>query len=101
MTIIYYFVGKMLSWLKMKNNIAVWCNTEGKAEKFIKYIESIGLTWYGFSIFGYACYDKYKSDTCYCLSNSGNGIQYGSHEYFASTGYEIVSFDKFMEEVGK
>ena len=83
----------------MKNNIAVWCDTEEKAEKFIKYAKSIGLNWHGFSIFGYTCYDKYKSDTCYCLSNSGNGIQYQSHDYFKEAGYEIIEFDKFMENL--
>ena len=85
----------------MKNNIAVWCNTEEKAEKFIEYAKSIGLIWCGFSIFGYACYDKYKSNTCYCLSDSRNSVQYGSHEYFDSIGYEIINFDRFMKEVGK
>lgn len=83
----------------MKNNVAVWCNTEEKAEKFIEYAKSIGLTWYGFSIFGYICYDKYKSDTCYCLSDGGNSIQYGDCSHFASIGYEIIDFDRFMEKL--
>ena len=83
----------------MKSNIAVWCDTEEKAEKFIKYIESIGLVWYGFSIFGYTCYNKYKSGTCYCLSDSGNSIQYQSYNYFKENGYKIIEFDKFIENI--
>ena len=81
----------------MKNNIAVWCNTEEKAEKFIEYAKSIGLTWYGFSIFGYACYDKYKSDTCYCLSDTGNSIQYSGIDYFKEVKFDIIEFEDFTK----
>jgi hypothetical protein len=81
----------------LKHNMSIHCDTLEKSEKFIEYIKSQKYIWHGFSLFGYTCWDNYKEDTCYCLSDSGNSIQYSGLDYFKENGYEIIEFEKFMK----
>ena len=46
---------------------------------------------------GHTCWYNYKEDTCYCLSDSENSIQYSSINHFAEIGYEIIKFDEFIK----
>ena len=81
----------------LKPNIAIHCDTYDKSEKFIEYIKSQKYIWYGFSLFGYTCWDNYKENTCYCLSDSGNSIQYADRLRFENLGYKIIKFDEFIK----
>ena len=81
----------------IKPNIAIHCDTLEKSEKFIEYIKSQKYIWHGFSLFGYTCWDNYKENTCYCLSYSGNSIQYADRLRFENLGYKIIKFDEFIK----
>ena len=83
----------------LKHNIAIHCNTLEKSEILIKYFRRVGYNWFSGSIFRETCWDFYEENTCYCLSDTGNSIQYSGIDYFKEVKFDIIEFEDFMKSV--
>ena len=81
----------------LKHNMSIHCDTLEKSRALIGYLMKKGFYWFDGSVFKETCWDNYKEDTCYCLSDSGNSIQYSGLDYFKENGYEIIEFEEFMK----
>ena len=79
----------------LKPNIAIHCDTYDKSDMLLGFLINSGYNW-SMSV-GHACWYSYKENTCYCLSDSGNSIQYSGLDYFKENGYEIIEFEEFMK----
>lgn len=67
-----------------KDNLAIHCDTEEKANKFIEKSNKTDK-WGNFKNY----YKVYEEKTCYC-----NDYQYGDLEYFIENNYTIYEFDE-------
>ena len=85
--------------MKINKNMAIHCKTKEEAQQLIEYLTLNGLQWYETSAFGEYSYDAYKENTCYCISDSGNCIQYSGIGYFMTNMYNIICFEKFIKNI--
>ena len=75
-----------------KGAYVMHCDTEEKANTFLKYLDSAGETWKsGCSYINNARWGEFKADTCYAF-NKG---QYYDLNFYRLYGFEILEFDDF------
>ena len=65
--------------------IAVHCDTKEKSDKFMKYLESVGLG-------SLNTYHVYNERTCYEYPRT---LKYSDKKYFTDNNYIVVDFDQF------
>lgn len=77
--------------------IAVYCDTEEKANDFLKLLQASDFIWrIGEKLTENNNYSIYTSATCY--SGNGNYIKFGEVSYYKKENYEIITYDEFMNE---
>lgn len=75
-----------------KGKFVVHCGTAEGAELFLRYLDSVGATWYdGKSYLTNTNWQEYKRQTCYAF-NLG---KFGSKDYYAKRGYTILEIYDF------
>ena len=79
----------------LEHNIAIHCDTYDKSDRLLGLLINNGYYWD--MPLGHTCWNNYKENTCYCLSDSGNSIQYSGLDYFKKNGYEIIEFEEFIK----
>lgn len=78
-------------------NIAVHCDFEEKAVKFLQECEKRGFRWFsGDKPTCYTNWDLHKSHTCYAVSD--DGIIYSCVEYCINNRYKIIEYDDILFE---
>lgn len=74
------------------NNIAIYCNTEEKANDLLGYLDSLGIKWEsGSSLLNYNRWEERKEDTCYDFYNKGIG--FGDYSFYKNDGYKIIEWE--------
>ena len=74
---------------------AMHCDTEEKANLFLKYLDSVGKSWHdNGSYLDENNWSRYHRNTCY-LYNFG---RYSPTYYYGANGYKILEFDDFIWE---
>ncbi len=81
----------------LKHNIAIHCDTYDKSDRLLGLLINNGYYW-DMSL-GHTCWNNYKENTCYCLSDTGNSIQYSGIDYFKEVKFDIIEFEDFMKSV--
>lgn len=75
-----------------KGEIAIWCNTEEKADDFLAYLESKGILWSsGDSPTNDNKWYVETKNTCYRIA--GDGLRYDSMSQYIESGKEILEWE--------
>lgn len=89
----------------MKDNVAVHCDTEKKAEVLLKELANQYVRWLtnGMlcnSLFIYdSNWETFGSETCYALQEGSEDLpMFGNRESFKRKGYKIIKFEELLEE---
>lgn len=82
---------------KMKNEeIAIHCDSKNKSNEVFKIFKQWGI-----KDLDDEDWDEFENETCYKLYGFNDAYNYCSKEWCESDGYEIWTFEKFMEEYNK
>lgn len=74
----------------------VHCDTEEKANEFLKLAHWFGYKWFsGRSLLDRNYYFEYQEETCYLVG--GFGFEYCAKSFYMEEGYEIVEFKQEKE----
>lgn len=89
-------VEQLFDWDEFKSSkIAVHCDTEEKANAFLKECEGHGLRWGDGAATRENNWKDYSTETCYCCYK--NILAYTRKKYFAENDYTIIEY-KIKEE---
>lgn len=86
---------------RFKNyGLAVHCDTEEKAKKFIEWCYENGMEWQLESSkpFALTHYASYHNKTTYSLGGD-NYLKFGTASWYKEHGYKVVTYDDFMKGV--
>ena len=75
--------------------MVVNCKTEEQAKEFIEICYENDMQW-GSNGRSATFWDRYEEEMCY--EYDIRYLYYSSKEYFGKNGYQIITFDEFMEE---
>lgn len=92
----------MFDWDRFKNGeIAVHCDTEGKANDFLNMCKNRNINWCtGRDVTKRNYWEDYKKDTCYCCFDGDSKLGYADCEFYISEGREIIKWEvKEMKEL--
>lgn len=87
----------------INQKVAVHCDTEEKAQKFLKFCLNIADTTLNVFELIPTVWCWYKKDTCYILKGDIDWYNYkvGGKEYLQSRGYKIVEFEDFLKNTSQ
>ena len=92
----FYEFELVFDWDEFKSGkIAVHCDTEEKANAFLKECEGHGLRWGDGAATRENNWKDYSTETCYCCYK--NILAYTRKKYFAENDYTIIEY-KIKEE---
>ena len=86
---------------RFKNGgLAVHCDTEEKAKKFIEWCYENGMEWEFESSkpFALTHYASYHNKTTYSFGGN-NYLKFGTASWYKEHGYKVVTYDDFMKGV--
>jgi hypothetical protein len=86
----------------VEGQIAVHCNTEGKAQRFLELLEeNSNIKWAsGTMPTNFNPFDCYKENTCFEIVD-GRAMCYCELPYFEDKNFEIVTFEELLVEIGE
>ena len=88
-----------------RGKIAIHCDTEEKAKRFVKWCFKNDMIWKN-SDSSETHYRYYKENTCYTCARDGSDwdfdtflLEFSNKIWYEQHGYKVISFDEFMKEV--
>ncbi|MEG0836234.1 MAG: hypothetical protein RR413_12410 [Christensenellaceae bacterium] len=92
---------KAFDWEKFKlGEIAVHCDTEVKANEFLKQAYELGFTWSGAeSLLEENYYSSHENETCYRAWDDScvKELTYQRMSYYQKNNYQIIEWSDYME----
>lgn len=72
---------------------AVHCDTEEKANAFLKLAHGVGYRWSnGSNLTDVNTWERYKKGTCYTIVDTEGSMMYSPKDFYEKEGYTIVEF---------
>lgn len=73
--------------------VAIHCDTEEKANEFLKKLDDVGVTWNdGGRTIDYNRYEVHEEDTCYDLKYGKNELSYCNKGFYLSEGDRVYEY---------
>lgn len=84
----------------INKKIAIHCDTEEKANEFLKKLDTVGVIW-GNGSRAIDCneHNAYAEDTCYDMENGKDWLSYGSQQFYLSDRMMMIYKYKLDSEV--
>lgn len=82
----------MFSWEEFVNGkVTVHCNTEGKADNFLRECDKQNIKWADEKASSHSNYEYFKKDTCYSMIYGGLG--YCDLDFYEKEGLKIIDWE--------